>query len=611
VTDLWVEASRDVEAEVFATRMAYAKVASASLWPFLASAQSDGEFNHRLALSYETLAARVEPELVDSLVASLREDYQSLRPSTAASTGVGPLTPGSTPHSPQFTVTSSSNVTLTDPVMQMWHVGSQKWVQIVAAAQESPQNPNYIPALEAGPETGETGTFPQEVNGPDPWNPINGNLPLPPSNVIPPANRFPAQPQQWSVPPNAGWVENPMQFGPYRSAQLSTHADANTNPVQQMQSGPLSYTDEGVETGTGQNPYYFGQGDEGLQSQDGGFPPDPSLAEPNERVDMYQNAQPNAQYMGYEQGYMAALHQANQYIHPAEGGGFNVVQKGTGKVLSHHDSQEDAEASFRAMEWHKHQGVQQAPVQFFDATLHRTADQGMDSGNQMAGNPYMTSGNQLAPANPVQAPPAMQQGGPGAEAMPPMGAGGPTPGQNSPGGMGPSDPGGSDVAAKTGVAITHLSAGPPPRGGWLPRVTARQYLRQVEADEYRGRPTREDPTGAGDDYTARTWENQLNQSPRQDTEDRGANTPQRPQEPIPTISSSDRQPAQNDDEMDERDREREASLNVYSGIGQNGPPYLTRDSWQTSPQGGAAQNSLLKIINASVSRALVQTRGAR
>jgi hypothetical protein len=43
----------------------------------------------------------------------------------------------------------------------------------------------------------------------------------------------------------------------------------------------------------------------------------------------------------------------NKYIRK-EGDKWVVTQKGTGKVLSHHDTKEDAEASFRAMEMHKH-----------------------------------------------------------------------------------------------------------------------------------------------------------------------------------------------------------------------------------------------------------------
>lgn len=43
----------------------------------------------------------------------------------------------------------------------------------------------------------------------------------------------------------------------------------------------------------------------------------------------------------------------NPYI-KKRGDSWVIVQKGTGKVLSHHDSKEKAEASFRAMEASKH-----------------------------------------------------------------------------------------------------------------------------------------------------------------------------------------------------------------------------------------------------------------
>ena len=45
---------------------------------------------------------------------------------------------------------------------------------------------------------------------------------------------------------------------------------------------------------------------------------------------------------------------ANKYIQPSGGGKYKIVQKGTGKTLSEHDSKEKAEAAFRAMEWSKH-----------------------------------------------------------------------------------------------------------------------------------------------------------------------------------------------------------------------------------------------------------------
>lgn len=52
---------------------------------------------------------------------------------------------------------------------------------------------------------------------------------------------------------------------------------------------------------------------------------------------------------------MSSVHKANQYVQK-RGDQWCVIQKGTGKCLSKHDSKEDAEASFRAMEMHKHEG---------------------------------------------------------------------------------------------------------------------------------------------------------------------------------------------------------------------------------------------------------------
>jgi hypothetical protein len=43
----------------------------------------------------------------------------------------------------------------------------------------------------------------------------------------------------------------------------------------------------------------------------------------------------------------------SQYIQK-RGDKWVILQKGTGKVLSEHDSEEKADAAFRAMEMHKH-----------------------------------------------------------------------------------------------------------------------------------------------------------------------------------------------------------------------------------------------------------------
>jgi len=54
---LWDEASRDIEDENTQRRLAHAKVACASFWSFLASAQSPPEYGHRKALAAERIEA--------------------------------------------------------------------------------------------------------------------------------------------------------------------------------------------------------------------------------------------------------------------------------------------------------------------------------------------------------------------------------------------------------------------------------------------------------------------------------------------------------------------------------------------------------------------------
>lgn len=59
-----------------------------------------------------------------------------------------------------------------------------------------------------------------------------------------------------------------------------------------------------------------------------------------------------------------------KYVKPSGGGKYKIVQKGTGKTLSEHDSKEEAEAAFRAMEMNMHggsveAGVKQSPEGFF------------------------------------------------------------------------------------------------------------------------------------------------------------------------------------------------------------------------------------------------------
>ncbi|HYH52050.1 MAG TPA: hypothetical protein VEG38_21090, partial [Acidimicrobiia bacterium] len=60
MTDLWTEASRDTEREQREQRFTAARVAVAPLWPFLAGAVSETDFENRLAVSADKIDAVCE-----------------------------------------------------------------------------------------------------------------------------------------------------------------------------------------------------------------------------------------------------------------------------------------------------------------------------------------------------------------------------------------------------------------------------------------------------------------------------------------------------------------------------------------------------------------------
>ena len=410
---LWTEASRDLEAENAHLALFEAQQKCADLWPFVALARSAEELGHRLAMIQPTLEDRVpdatlHTALIEGFTANFQlsafatdPDQDSGEDEAPDASTSGLIGDGSS----QQDQDGTPDITASRRPIQIWHAAKCQWVTVTASA---PGNPAYFSGgPEEGPNTEQPGSYPVEVGGPDPWNPINGNLPLPPTNVIEPANRFPAEPQAWTVPPDKAWVEHPMQFptGPGAGRQAK-HVQADTPPSNSAGFQPEQ-----------SNPNYFDQGRTGLESEESAaFPVDLALPEPNERVDLYQNAMPSGgghgggaapgefsgpavntinppQYVtsarsnvaacascgrpAYREGRKwhhldahlkgdhnvmldadhpwvteqmartkaaAARKQANQYVKPnPDGAGYVITQKGTGKILSHHDSEEKAE----------------------------------------------------------------------------------------------------------------------------------------------------------------------------------------------------------------------------------------------------------------------------
>jgi hypothetical protein len=86
-TDLWSEATRDVEAERHERVITASRIEASSYWPFLAAAQTEAEFDNRLALIEDKIvegAQRiatdegVEDNVVPEILASLRSDWKLL-----------------------------------------------------------------------------------------------------------------------------------------------------------------------------------------------------------------------------------------------------------------------------------------------------------------------------------------------------------------------------------------------------------------------------------------------------------------------------------------------------------------------------------------------------
>lgn len=263
--DLWQEASRDVEADNLALRMAQAKVAVAGLWPFLALAQSETEFEHRLALAGDHIANAVPVDLLHPVTASLREDFRAVAAKDAegeddaddadgdgkpdwlqekidkssafwhagrrewvhVAVGVGAFDPDYEPDAETKRTDDQSEDADEDASWKdlgergpshegrkvaYWHAAAQRWVTAAVDEPEGGGNPWYFTGgPEAGPATGMTNQFAQAPVI-DPQDPINA--------------QYPAQPQPWTVAPGTEWKEEPMSFNPPTNRSTSSRTAA-------------------------------------------------------------------------------------------------------------------------------------------------------------------------------------------------------------------------------------------------------------------------------------------------------------------------------------------------------------------------------------------------
>lgn len=578
--DLWVLASQDAEQDLNDERLVHAKVAAAGIWPFLAEAKSEREFGHRVAL-VETELEELFPDtgFRDQVTASLRDDYLLLTGVVIEHHGSATLT------SEAATATQDGGATAREALLTTTAelaAAPSLFDHLAVSDADAPEGPTETaqgnPAFfdsgpEAGPATGNSQGFAQSA--PDPWNPMNAQYPMTPS--------------QWTVPPDKAWVERPMEFGKqsaakgiewiedgdhaygfppgsddeiahvqprhsgegfyahYRHRGLDTpddqvrhfpaddlahgkylverlHSQMKDKPLPPMRGSAghpdhaTHYRGEGVETGAAgsKNPLYF-DAPEGVTNGQDGFAPDASLPEPDERVDFYgavppQTGQPASATPSYSNAHSGARVTAEKDNHGACAHCNSPVYR-SGDTWQHLTG--DPGHGVRLHEDHPWVQAQQANRVMASRKVARWVLAEVSS-SDTGGD---TGQAQVDPMGAPPTPQSMEPGGAGSVAGPPLTI--------------PNDSVSTHPFAGQNPAQEPAMAPGTGMGGM--GVTAARY---VVADTM-NRPTAENPLGvdSGDEFDLNNWEAPAQQRPRQDANDRHINTPQRPGQPIPVRSS--------------------------------------------------------------------------
>jgi hypothetical protein len=568
MTSLWLEASRDIEADEAELSFNKAKIATASLWPFLALANSEEEFEHRLALAIDQIERRIpRTASLQRVVDSFRDDYKIYREAADAE--------DEEPDDDSDDVKPWEK----EASVQVFHEASQQWVTVTAAAEPTPGNPNFPnPSPEEGPITEETGNYPQHPTGADPVDPIN--------------QMFPMQPTPWQE--KGLWVDRPMNFAPYQNpGNYGAQKTSGTRVT------ATDYQGEGVQTGSGPNPFYFAGGEEGVAGdQQAGFPADQTnpASQSDDRVDMYGAVPPLASSGTTGDGHpysnqgnlntskesakdnhgacydckQPVYRHGNEWHHlgqpPQNGHSVRLpsdhpwVQarmssiKHTAPGGGEHAPYEIREvdggyAVFNAKGERKNDDPKsKSEARQFQKALYKNVPGASESAEKAASLQFYAdaSSTDMGSGDPVgggapEPPPSMTPGGPGTLPQPPVQQAMTIPNESVTQNPFPNEPaggggGGMNMNPFMGMASIYRSYDQFPD-------TARSIIqgsvtRKVADAQTRDRPDMFNPTGAGDEFTERTWNGQVSQSPRQPMEERNVNTPQRPPEAIPQNSSN-------------------------------------------------------------------------
>lgn len=315
---MWEHASGAHETLARTSSLVRGKVASAAWWPFLSSATSETDFDNRLSLVAERIEAAVDPEVYDDVISSLRDDFRAVAGYSDTHRDVGP--PGRKMREKDYS----------DAEIRQAHLD--------ADAEEAAERRvmEHDSALEREFYDHQTGKWVTATN--------------------------------YQRDPNAGWrYHYPNLNGPVNNGDLQdadgfpkdlAEGEDRSQPKLEWQSTPQGEWQVVPGTGAPVRPMPF--------SEQRGYVPMAKKKDNTKHVchnchgtgDIYGGKCPRCDGSGFVHGSQSSLQtEANKYI-KQQGGKWVITQKGTGKVLSHHDSEEEAEASFRAMMQSKHGSVE-------------------------------------------------------------------------------------------------------------------------------------------------------------------------------------------------------------------------------------------------------------
>lgn len=350
---LWDIVSGSHETQQKQAGLVHAKVAASQYWPFLSRAVSESDFENRLSLTESRIAALVPAELLDEVLSSLRDDYRLV-----TAKGENPFAKDDDDDDDEADNDDKDSKDPDDDSDDDDDDSDENKDDDSKSDDndddDDDDSDDNKPAFLKGKDADENKkTAASERLGPinfgDDPNKVCGQLQAMDSHYHTPNNsplhhdqRCPVhssdpryktatnyQPdpnKDWRYHPGYEQLRQPVNNGPLQDAdgfvKDLAEGEGRSNPVmEERQLTPGVWTQH---DGMPERPMPF--------SQQRGYMP------------------VNASYHFDAQGFVV---EANQYI-KQQGGQWVILQKGTGKVLSHHDSQEEAQKSFEAMEAHKH-----------------------------------------------------------------------------------------------------------------------------------------------------------------------------------------------------------------------------------------------------------------